>query len=524
MWTPLSFDIPTISFRLKMHLDSLPQGKPVHLRPYQEQAVADLEDRVGNGLRRIIIVAPTGSGKTTIAAHIIAKETNNGKRVLFMAHRRELINQAYNRLAQLGVPLNQIGVLMGKDRRGNPGAMVQVASVDTLRNRAKARADIVFVDEAHRNLAASYRNIAKCYPEALHLGLTATPFRANGEGLGDAYDDLLLVASPKQLIAEGHLVEPRVFTVPTDELPDLSSVRVSRGDYDVSALSQAVDSKALVGNIVEHWLRHAKGVRTIAFAVSVAHSQHIAEEFRNAGIAAEHLDGSTATEERDAVLNRLKSGETEIVSNCGILCEGFDLPAVKCAILARPTRSTGLYLQQAGRILRPWNNQQAIILDHGGCALEHGLPHDDRVFSLEGKKKKTKEKTGNLVRVCPECQAIVPLATTICPECGTTLIKEKKELEHKDGDLVEVNSEDLKQIELQRLKAIAAQRGYKPGWVYYRYKEKYGEAPPRENTPKAHRPPNQPTLGELLRTAAKSGTPLSWDKVTQAAKRSSGSA
>ena len=492
---------------------------PVRLRAYQQSAVQEIRARVAAGVRRLIVVAPTGSGKTTIAAHIIGSAVERGSRVLFMAHRRELITQAYNRLIQLGVPENQLGVLMGRDRRWRPGAPVQVASVDTLRNRAKPLADIVFVDECHRATAKSYRDIAAYYPDALHLGLTATPFRANGAGLDDAYDDLLLVASPRRLIDEGHLVEPRVFTVPTDALPDLSAVRVKRGDYDQRALAEAVDSKTLVGNLVEHWVRHAEGARTVAFAVSVAHSQHIAEQFRQAGVPAEHLDGATPTEERDAILARLERGETRVVSNCGVLCEGWDQPAVKCAILARPTRSTGLYLQQAGRILRPWNGQRAIILDHGGCALEHGLPQDDRNFSLQGTKKKRNGKTSAPVRTCPTCCAVLPLCTRICPECDTVLIEQAEVPTEREGTLVEVHPDDLKRIELERLRSIADERGYKPGWVYYRFKEKFGEAPPRDRRPRRSQPAvDSRALRDVLRNAARSGGGLDWSSIAAAAQ------
>jgi superfamily II DNA or RNA helicase len=486
--------------------------EPVRLRPYQENTVRELEERLAAGVRRLIIVAPTGSGKTTIAAFIIAQAVEQGSRVLFMAHRRELITQAYNRLRQLGVPEDQLGVLMGQDRRNRPGAPVQVASVDTLRNRAKPLADIVFTDEAHRSSAKTYKDIASFYPQAIHLGLTATPFRANGEGLSDAFDDLLVVATPRELIAQGHLVEPRVFTVPKELLPDLSSVKTKRGDYDQRALAEAVNSKSLVGNLVEHWHRHAQGVRTVAFAVSVEHSQHIAAQFRQAGVAAEHLDGTTPTEERDATLARLARGETRIVSNVGLFGEGWDLPSVKCAILARPTRSTGLYLQQAGRIMRPWKGQQAIILDHGGCVLEHGLPQDDRTFTLEGTKKKG-GKSSAPRRTCPDCSAELPLGVQVCPMCGAVLNEKEQVPQEQDGNLVEVTPEDLKRIELARLCAVARQRGYKPGWVYYRYKEKFGEAPPRRRS--------QPTvntraLTDVLRNAARSGGRVSWSSIDAA--------
>lgn len=453
----------------------------MRLRPYQQDAVDRVRAEIRRGNRRVLLVAPTGSGKTVIASHIIASAVGAGSRVLFMAHRRELIGQAYRRLLELGLAEAQLGVLMANDPRRRPAAAVQVASIDTLRNRANPQADLVFVDEAHRALAKSYRDVAALYPSAVHLGLTATPYRADGRGLDEAYDGIVVVASISELIREGFLVEPRVFTVPRAALPELDGVRVRGGDYDEAALADAVDRKPLVGNIVEHWLSHARGVRTVAFAVSVAHSKHIAERFREAGVAAEHLDGTTPLAERDAILARLESGETLVVSNCGVLCEGWDQPAVKCAILARPTKSTGLYLQQAGRILRPSDGSRAIILDHGGCAQEHGLPQEDRVFSLDGKEKDGAQKSlGPPVKTCPQCHAVVALACRRCPECGAELATRSDVPEETAGALEEVTPEtlDRERREWDRLCAVAAARGFKPGWAFFRFRENFGKAPP----------------------------------------------
>ena len=427
----------------------------VCLRPYQLDAIDRVRICIRGGVRRVLIVLPTGGGKTLIASHIIASAVGRGSRVLFLAHRRELVNQAYRKLLDQGLAAAQVGVLMASDPRRRPAAPVQVASVDTIRNRAKPAAEIVFVDEAHRATAKSYQNVAAEYPKAIHLGLTATPYRADGKGLRDAYDDLVVVASPRQLIAEGFLVEPRVFTVPDSALPDLSGVRMKGGDYDEGALAEAVDRSSLVGNIVEHWQRHAQGLRTVVFAVSVAHSQHIAERFRQAGVAAEHLDGTTPLAERDAVLGRLEAGTTQVVSNCGVLCEGWDQPAVKCAVLARPTKSAGLFLQQAGRILRPWNNTRAIILDHGGCALEHGLPQDDREFSLEAATKRRGKKgaAAPATKICPECFAVLAPATRVCPECGCTLHVPELPQE-RAGHLVEVTPAAPEPITVRRVQTV----------------------------------------------------------------------
>lgn len=445
----------------------------IQLRPYQTAAIARTRERVAAGTRRILLVAPTGSGKTIVAGSIIASAASRGKRVLFLAHRRELISQAYRKLLDFGLPAANVGVVMASDRRRRPGALVQVASVDTLRHRARPLADVVFVDECHRALAATYRNVAADYPRAVHLGLTATPYRADGKGLADAYDDLIVVASPRQLIEDGFLVEPRVFTVPEAQRPDLAGVKVARGDYAANALEQAVDRLSLVGNIVEHWQRHAAGVRTVAFAVSVAHSRHIVERFVAAGVPAEHLDGATPTAERDAILARLEVGPTLVVSNVGVLCEGWDQPAVKCAILARPTKSTGLYLQQAGRILRPWNGERAIILDHGGCALEHGLPQDDREFSLEGRKKRSGPPSAAPVRECPHCSAVVAIQTRICPECGEVLFTEREVPAESPDQLVEITASTLRS-----------------------------------------RPPGGPSLFETVRRAARTGGRLAWSDLS----------
>ncbi len=452
-------------------------------RPYQLAGVEQIRNEIRAGSKRVLFVLATGGGKTVVASHIVASAVARGKRVLFVAHRRELINQAYAKLVANGLAENDVGVIMSGDKRRRPGAPVQVASIDTLRTKAKPIADLVIIDEAHRSLAKSYRDLVEQYPAAVVLGLTATPYRADGKGLGEMYSALVVIATPRVLIAEGFLVEPRVYTVPSAKLPDLSSVKVSGGDYDETELAAAVDRVGLVGDIVEHWQRHAGGVRTVAFAVSVQHSQHIAEQFRAAGIAAEHLDGATTTADRDAILARLQSGETLVVSNCGVLCEGWDQPSVKCCILARPTKSTGLYLQQAGRILRPWQDTPATILDHAGCAIEHGLPQDDREYTLDAAKKRKKGAENEApCRTCPACFMVLPVTAKVCPGCGFEFIAEARVLDEIDGQLVEVRPATIeeKREEWDRLCALALQRGYQRGWIFHRYKEKFGTKPPSE--------------------------------------------
>lgn len=476
----------------------------IPLRPYQVEAVERVRDRIRAGARRILLVLATGGGKTVVASNIVASARAKSKRTLFVAHRRELIRQTFAKLVRNGLHPDDVGIVMAgvesrpadlfadetlparddelwsKLARRRPHAPVQIASVDTLRNRERPGADLVIVDEAHRALAPSYVKIRDAYPKATHLGLTATPYRADGRGLGETYEELVVVASPSLLISEGFLVAPRVFTVPAGKLPDLGSVRVRGGDYDAEELARAVDQAKLVGDIVEHWQRHAPGVRTVAFAASVEHSRHIAARFVEAGVPAEHLDGETPAEERDAILRRLERGETLVVSNCGVLCEGWDQPSVKACILARPTKSTGLYLQQAGRILRPYQGQPAVILDHAGCAVEHGLPQDDREFTLDARPKK-KRAASDLppAKTCEQCYAVVPTATRVCPECGFEWpAPEREPIAEEAGQLVEVAPATPEEKRAFWDGLVATRGGRKPGWVFHRFVERFGTRPP----------------------------------------------
>mgnify|MGYP000848283498 CR=1 FL=1 len=303
----------------------------VVLRPYQTSAIEWVASERGPG-ERLLLVSPTGSGKTFTAARVILDEIASGGRVIFAAHRQELITQTYGSLLRLGLPEPLMGVIMGDGiithpitrRRSNcsrPLAPVQVASIDTLRQpgRAKPRdVSLVFYDECHRALSRSYVDLAEHYAQATVVGLTATPWRGDGRGLGTLFRKLFVVATPRVLMDEGHLVEPRVFSHP--HRADLKHVKITAGDYNEKQLAEACDRRELLGSIVEHWRRHLDGRRTVAFAVNVEHSKHIVEEFLAAGISAEHLDGTTPDDDRAAILGRLASGETLVVSNCAVLC------------------------------------------------------------------------------------------------------------------------------------------------------------------------------------------------------------
>lgn len=382
----------------------------ITLRPYQEAALGELRARAAEGLSRLLFVAPTGAGKTVLASALIAGARACGSRVLFIAHRYELIEQAVRQIATGGT--THIGVIRADDERTDPTAPVQVATIQSLSRRKLPSADVVIVDEAHRVMGASYQRAVAAYPDATIIGLTATPCRLDGKPLGDIFQKIVMVASYSQLIELGNIVKPKCFTSPIDM--SLEDVKTRAGDYDLEALEIAMTEPKILGSVAEEWQRLSGGRRSVVFACTIAHSKAIQRTFSARGISCEHLDGNTPLAQRIAILARLDTGETKVVSNVGVLCEGWDQPSVKYIAIVRPTKSLALYMQMAGRALRPWNGVTPIICDHGGNLDRHGMPYEDREWSLDAPVKSKGKGKG--YRTCPACYAMVE--SNPCPECG----------------------------------------------------------------------------------------------------------
>lgn len=544
----------------------------IQLRPYQERAVAQLRSVIGAGKRRPILVAATGSGKTVCAVAILLGALAKGSRVLFLAHRRELIKQPLAKLVRAGIPYDQIGIIMAgvesarsgllpfaleqatddqiwsSVARRRPVAPIQIGSIDTIRARGvMPPADLVVIDECHRSCSAGYVKLIEAYPKAIILGMTATPVRADGQPLGTIFDEMVHVASYRELAEQGYLVIPRVFTVPAQELPDLGNVKIAKsglnkGDYDHAELIAAVDKTGLVGDLVEHYQTHGNGAPAIAFAVSVDHSKHIVERFCDAGIPALHVDGETPTAERDAAIRKLREGEVKLLSNVDVFTEGTDVPCVKVIILARPTKSLRVYLQQVGRGSRPYGDLPFIILDHAGCVLEHGLPQDDREYSLTSERKRKKKDPATTPKTCPCCYAVLPAQARSCgtvqPQgkpcrcgavCGYVFGQEPGERgvpEENEGKLIEVRAADTdeKRAYWEQLCHTAVERGYKPGWAKYKYKDKFKVWPPTSfGVPDIPRPiysedEKHAELEKLIRIGQIKGYEPTWAVIRYTAK------
>ncbi|GMW05422.1 MAG: hypothetical protein AMXMBFR8_02190 [Nevskiales bacterium] len=462
------------------------------LRPYQTAALDRLAAAFAAGHRSPLLVAPTGSGKTVIAAELIRREVSEGRRALFLAPRRELVHQTCDKLDALGVGY---GVLLAGDGRVNHYAAVQIASVDTLLSRVVRRRrltlppfDLVLVDEAHLGITAARSALLAHWPDARRIGLTATPTRKDGRALGLLYDALLEVATPAELTAAGHLVPARCFSVSE---PDLERVHVRAGDYVPSELDRVMNRPALLGDVVGHWLEHAGDRRTVVFATSIQHSVALASEFTRRGVAAEHVDASTPAADRAAIFQRFRTGGCQVLSNCFLASYGFDLPELGCVVMARPTRSLMLYLQMLGRGLRPADGKRdCLVLDHAGNVHRHGFATDERLWTLDGDLALVEPERADARSepfeakqlTCPDCQCVFTGSRT-CPECGYYFAPRGRRIETLDGELVEIGAHaseetrDRMQFFLE-LRGFATEKDFKPGWAAHKFRECYSEFPP----------------------------------------------
>lgn len=354
-------------------------------------------------------------------------------------------------------------------------------------------ADLVIIDEAHHCPATTYKAVIDAYPNATIIGLTATPCRGDGRGLGGIFETLVQCPQVQPLIDLGHLVKPKYFA-PIDVQPDLKGVHITAGDYNKAALAKRMNQDALVGDIITNWHKFGEQRPTVVFTVDVAHSVHITQEFVAAGVPAEHIDGSTPKEERDATLKRLKSGDIKVVCNCMVLTEGWDCPEASCCVLARPTKSMGLFRQMIGRILRPADGKtDAIVIDHSGAVRRHGFVEDAVEWTLDPDTKAEtpahkshKDGTTDRLKDCPKCQAIMT-AGKPCFSCGFMPAPRAEAIVFADGELGEVGVGRVRHAHVHTaqerhawhgmLEAIRIERSYNKGWERHKYREKFNTWP-----------------------------------------------
>lgn len=464
-------------------------GAVINLRPYQSKII----DETRIALRShpaVMIQLATGGGKTCIAATMLGTARERGKRAWFLAHRDFLLEQTSRTFDAVGIP----HAFIAAGRMQDASEAIQIVSVQTLGRRLRRYQppDLIVWDEAHHVAARTYRQIREWSNGARHIGLSATPARLDGKGLDKYFGAIVLGPSVSELIREGYLSAYRAFA-PSSHI-HLEGLHTVAGDYDRGELASVMDTGQIIGDMVRHYKSHAGGKRALYFAVSINHSQHIAATFQAAGVPAIHLDGNSTTAERIQAAQAFARGDIRVISNVDLFGEGYDLASqaglpsasevtIEAVGLARPTQSLALHLQQVGRALRP-KPEPAIILDHAGNLLRHGLPDQPRTWTLAGiERGKKKDATTAPIRQCMKCFAVCSASCRACPECGTLFEIIGREVEEVAGELREIDrlAEEAARKDEQRrerseigqaktreaLEAIARQRGYKPGWVDY---------------------------------------------------------
>lgn len=398
---------------------------------------------------------------------------------MIVAHRQEILDQ-------ISRTLNEVGVKHGVIQSGRPtsGQQAIVASVQTLARRIHEvrPPDFVIVDEAHHAVSSQYMAMFSAWSKTRFLGVTATPERLDGRGLGGIFREMVMGPSVSWLIQNRFLASP-VYYAP-ERTVDMSGVKRIAGDYSKSEAQERVDTPVITGDAVEHYKSHLNGQRVVVFCISIQHAQHVAERFIEAGIPAASIDGKLHPTIRKNRVKDLSSGSVPVLTSCDLISEGFDLPAVSGAILLRPTQSLALHLQQIGRALRTApGKSEAIILDHVGNCLRHGIAEQEREWDLEGRTARVKKSQPIETSQCKRCFAI--FAGNQCPQCGVEKPSKPREVEAVEGTLKKLSPEELlarfhkrKQESscrsLDDLIQLGNQRGYKPGWAQYRWKARQG--------------------------------------------------
>jgi superfamily II DNA or RNA helicase len=447
------------------------------LRPYQQEAVQRIRAAFRAGHRAVLFVLPTGGGKTVVFSHIAEQAAARGNRIAVLVHRVELLEQSSRALSALGVRHG----LIAAGRAMNLAAPVQVASVATLARRLRQLPpdgfQLLVVDEAHHSNAGTWGKVIHHFRGAHLLGVTATPVRSDGRGLGEFYSELVLGPSPAWLTAQGYLAPARVFAPPIGFCAE--GLRRRMGEYDLRLAADQLGGTRILGDAVSHFRRHLAGSTAIAFCCSVAHAEAVAAAFQEGGIAAASIDGTMEAATRFRLLEQLGSGKIRVLTSCALIGEGVDVPSVGGCILLRPTQSEALHLQMIGRCLRPQAGKEAVILDHVGNLARLGHPLEERHWSLAGRRRRDTRRAPS-VKTCPQCFCAMASPSRACPECGHGFRPEARHLRVIEGSLQELTSQQLRHQQrqlrrreqgdahnLEQLIALAQRRGMKNphGWA-----------------------------------------------------------
>ena len=453
------------------------------LRPYQDDLIARTRAAL-SWHRAVVLQAPTGAGKTGLMSYMLGGTAAGGHRGMFCVHRQELIDQTHRTFEAFGIP----HAIFAAGYPVDLSAPVQLCSIDTLAYRLRKSPEIanglaprlLAIDECHHAVSPTWRSVIERFPGVFQVGLSATPERMDGKGLGDIYTEIVQGPQISWLVANGWLAPYEAFA---PSVPDVSGMHTHMGDYARKEVEAAMDKPKVVGDIVLNYLQRARGKRAVVFCATVKHSLSVATEFNAAGVVAIHLDGDTPREVRREMVAEFRDGNIDVLTNVDLFGEGFDLPEIEVGIFGRPTKSLPLFMQQCGRTFRTAAGKtHATLFDHAGNLERLGLPDDERNWSLAGRAKggatvKTKR--------CPICFAVHRPAPK-CPACGFEYAADREAENKRDpkkaaGDLKKIDpvawraQQDARKREIWQarrggygsLVALAVARGYdKPeGWA-----------------------------------------------------------
>lgn len=466
----------------------------ITLRPYQVELLNKIRAAYASGLKSVCAVAPTGAGKSLCFAEISKHAGAKGRSTCIIVHRDTLLRQAAEKLDAFGIPYGIIAAgYMGTTDT------IQIASAQSLVRRLdRYKFDFIIFDEAHLSSANTWKSFTKEWPEAHVLGFTATPVFPSGRGLDSVFQSLALGPTIGELVADGYLCSPVTYG-PVKKV-DLSSVRTQAGDYDLADLERVIDTPKITGDAIAEVQKICPGVPTMIFCVSIHHSKDVAATFNAAGLRAASVDSTMPREEIRDKIAALSDGRIQYLASCDLLGVGFDAPSVGCAISLRPTMSLILYIQQAGRALRPLyapgfdmstragrlaaiaasSKPFAILADHVGNFIRHGLVDDDREWTLEGRKKRAGTGKSTVpIKQCRRCFAVFRPAPK-CPKCGHVDEVDTAIPDVTEGTLAPIDKVALRRarwreeracVTMAELVALGKKRKYASprGWAFHRW-------------------------------------------------------
>jgi DNA repair protein RadD len=467
------------------------------LRGYQEQYIQQARAAIAQ-YKKILLVAPTGAGKTAIIVEIIKNTITKNKTIFFFVHDKYLLGQTAEKLKSAKIDFGYIAA--GFEQKNKTVMLCMIQSFNRRSTDIK-KADLVIIDEAHRTASNTYKTIAK--DSKYLVGLTATPARTDGQPLGDIYKKIVEVISISELIKQGFLCDYDLYAA--DICTDFDDIKTKNKDYDSEGLEEKINTTTITGDAIKHYKKLSENKRCVVLCVNIKHARAVAEMYKAAGIPAYSITSEENFSYRKTVIDKFKAGEIKIITAVNLLVEGVDIPEIECVQWLRPTKSLIIYMQGNGRGLRTASNKERlIILDHVGNMRRFGMPCDHREWSLTDKQPaKNKKPQEWEVTTCKECKFVYDSRETECPKCGTERIPEKAIFYDDNAELkkidkiqaIDIINKARKPNTLEHMINYAITKNYKnpSAWAAFKYAAQKGRKPSKQEFSHAARVRNELT-------------------------------